>query len=528
MMSNADSKLTRLLQDSLGGNTKTVMIANVGPADYNFDETISTLRFASRAKQIKNQPKINENPKDAMLREFQDEIVRLRAALAAAEAAGDPAALGAIASAAGGKPMGTGAPRRLAPAQVVTIDKVVTKVITKGVSEEKVRELQEQALKAKADIESKHAKEKEEIRAITAQIANRTESLAKTNEELTRTVQDKQKERLGLREKLREVEAKITKGNQLINAAEKQKLALAATKAETHARKLEAERVARELAERQDEQASLTEKYESQEKEVTAKRKKLAKLNGKYAEVKQEIDDLQAEHQREREDLLDEIRTATRNIQLMDLLLEHFVPKHEHEKIEARAKWDDEKNEFILSSEDYRHQLMTAQRPASTKTTNGRPATRPVTDWARSKIASGDRSARYRSDNISELELDMPDRSTRDFAAPTQQQQQHMQQQQMQYYQQQQAAMNQYQQQQQMDQYGGGGGDYHNMMAAMAAAAAQGIDASDTIDDFPHPTGPHDSAAAAVGGAEMYGSVQGGAADDDYNRPRTARATSRF
>jgi len=63
-----DSKLTRLLQDSLGGNTKTVMIANCGPADYNFDETLSTLRYAHRAKSIKNKPKINEDPKDAMIR----------------------------------------------------------------------------------------------------------------------------------------------------------------------------------------------------------------------------------------------------------------------------------------------------------------------------------------------------------------------------------------------------------------------------------------------------------------------------
>jgi len=77
-----DSKLTRLLQDSLGGNTKTVMIANVGPADYNFDETMSTLRYANRAKNIKNKPKINEDPKDAMLREFQEEIKRLREQLA--------------------------------------------------------------------------------------------------------------------------------------------------------------------------------------------------------------------------------------------------------------------------------------------------------------------------------------------------------------------------------------------------------------------------------------------------------------
>ena len=47
-----DSKLTRILQDSLGGNTKTVMIAAIGPADYNTDETMSTLRYASRAKKI--------------------------------------------------------------------------------------------------------------------------------------------------------------------------------------------------------------------------------------------------------------------------------------------------------------------------------------------------------------------------------------------------------------------------------------------------------------------------------------------
>lgn len=54
-----DSKLTRLLQDSLGGNTKTLMIAVVSPADYNYEETISTLRYASRAKFIQNKPIIN-------------------------------------------------------------------------------------------------------------------------------------------------------------------------------------------------------------------------------------------------------------------------------------------------------------------------------------------------------------------------------------------------------------------------------------------------------------------------------------
>ena len=54
------------------------MIAAVSPADYNYDETLSTLRYASRAKAIKNKPKVNEDPKDALLREYEQEIKKLR------------------------------------------------------------------------------------------------------------------------------------------------------------------------------------------------------------------------------------------------------------------------------------------------------------------------------------------------------------------------------------------------------------------------------------------------------------------
>ena len=125
-----DSKLTRLLQDSLGGNARTLMLAAIGPADWNAEETLSTLRYASRAKHIQNKPRVNEDPKaraggwhhqagdsaalctkpsdsfalptpqDAMLREFQAEIARLKAELAAAEGGAglDPNAGGAQAS----------------------------------------------------------------------------------------------------------------------------------------------------------------------------------------------------------------------------------------------------------------------------------------------------------------------------------------------------------------------------------------------------------------------------------------------
>ncbi|TDG40066.1 hypothetical protein AWZ03_013513 [Drosophila navojoa] len=73
-----DSKLTRLLQDSLGGNTKTLMIACISPAGNNYDETLSTLRYACRAKNISNAPRINEDPKDAQLRKYQEEILNLK------------------------------------------------------------------------------------------------------------------------------------------------------------------------------------------------------------------------------------------------------------------------------------------------------------------------------------------------------------------------------------------------------------------------------------------------------------------
>jgi kinesin family protein 3/17 len=54
------------------------MIAACSPADYNLDETLSTLRYASRAKSIKNKPRVNEDPKDALLKQYETEIKQLR------------------------------------------------------------------------------------------------------------------------------------------------------------------------------------------------------------------------------------------------------------------------------------------------------------------------------------------------------------------------------------------------------------------------------------------------------------------
>merc|ERR1712066_1001933 len=73
-----DSKLTRLLQNALGGSSKTIMICALSPASTNYEETLSTLRYADRAKKIKNTAVINENPQDRLLRELKEENAKLR------------------------------------------------------------------------------------------------------------------------------------------------------------------------------------------------------------------------------------------------------------------------------------------------------------------------------------------------------------------------------------------------------------------------------------------------------------------
>ncbi|ESQ31839.1 hypothetical protein EUTSA_v10003526mg [Eutrema salsugineum] len=76
-----DSKLTRLLQDSLGGNSKTVMIACVSPADTNAEETLNTLKYANRARNIQNKAVINRDPAAALMQSMRSQIEQLQTEL---------------------------------------------------------------------------------------------------------------------------------------------------------------------------------------------------------------------------------------------------------------------------------------------------------------------------------------------------------------------------------------------------------------------------------------------------------------
>ena len=77
-----DSKLTRILQDSLGGNSRTSFIACISPSDMNFEETLGTLKYASRARNIKNKPVINRDPNSAQIAQLRQEVFELQRQMA--------------------------------------------------------------------------------------------------------------------------------------------------------------------------------------------------------------------------------------------------------------------------------------------------------------------------------------------------------------------------------------------------------------------------------------------------------------
>ncbi len=81
------------MKEALGGNSKTMMIAAISPADINYDETLSTLRYADSAKKIKNMAVVNEDPTNKLIRELQGEVENLRKQLQLATKGGNVAGL---------------------------------------------------------------------------------------------------------------------------------------------------------------------------------------------------------------------------------------------------------------------------------------------------------------------------------------------------------------------------------------------------------------------------------------------------
>lgn len=182
-------------------------------------------------------------------------------------------------------------------------------------------------------MEAKINADKELILAQTNQAATKSkemeEALRKESERLERERQERERKK----KEIQEIEKKLLHGSQIISEAKKEELELRKKTEALEQSRMEEERKKRALRQREEAQMEIAKKYDDQEVEVKKVTEKLKKVRDKYKEVKQEIDDVQAEFQQEREDMLETIRDLSRQLQLKEMILEHFVPHDSVEKV---------------------------------------------------------------------------------------------------------------------------------------------------------------------------------------------------
>ncbi|XP_034935444.1 kinesin-like protein KIF3A [Chelonus insularis] len=337
-----NSKLTRLLQDSLGGNSKTLMCANISPADINYDETISTLRYANRAKNIKNRARINEDPKDALLRQFQDEIEQLRKQLEENEQELSDSE-GDTAEESDGNDENNHESKSRRKSQILTMEEL----------DDKDLELTEKMDKAERDDKSPDDKHFIELK--------------KT-----------QNEKEALREKMQNLQNKILVGGEnLLEKAEAQERLLAAAAMELDQRKKREEQLKKALEEKEAERIDIEEKYSSLQEEAAGKTKKLAKVYTMLMSARAELSDLQEEHQREMEGLLEGVRGIGRELQLQELILNSYIPIQYQTMIEKYVHWNEDIGEWQLKCVAYTGNNM---RKAQTSSSIGAIKDQPQLD----------------------------------------------------------------------------------------------------------------------------------------------------
>ena len=403
-----DSKLTRLLQDSLGGNARTVMVANIGPANYNYDETITTLRYANRAKNIKNKPRVNEDPKDALLREFQEEIARLKAQL-------------------NQRPQKER--RKKEKKEKVIIEKqkpvirdskdnqqiteTTEKIDDQEVSDDDEVEEEEEEDNSIKEMADKLATEKELLESDTSMLAEEKDKLLQEVRRKEAMLVREKAEKEKMAQKIDKMESKLlTGGKTIVDHTNELQRALEQRRAEVADRRKTEIEVARKLEEQEEKGVELEKNYSSLQQEVEIKTRKLRKLFTKLQTVKQEIVDVTEEYNRDRRDLEATQEELLKELKLKYLIIENFIPAEEKERVLSRSYFDEEEDLWKLGSS------RPSSGPISKRPVSAAGSRRPVSEYAR-MLGSIGGNPRYRGENIMRLNLDHPARTTRDYEGPS-------------------------------------------------------------------------------------------------------------
>ena len=314
-----DSKLTKLLMDSLGGNSKTVMIANIGPADYNYEETMTTLRYADRAKNIKNAPKINEDPKDAMIRKYQEELNRLKEALAAAS---------------GGE----------INLDMLSGDNNVTSDIL-----EKIQKLKKQFGEDKEKEKIKFNKKIEEIQKGKDKVEETKlklyEDLQNKDKEAEKQMEIKQK----LLEKIEKLSTKFILGEENEEKAKENEKIIEMEKKELKEREKKLKQYQKEIIENEENIKEIEKNFINQDQEIEVKKDLFNKLKLEYEKIMQEQEYIQKEFDENSNKFYEEKKELEKIISYDQQIIDNIIPKKYYKKIEQLLEFDEIKEEWYLS-----------------------------------------------------------------------------------------------------------------------------------------------------------------------------------
>lgn len=378
-----NSKLTRLLQDSLGGNSKTVMVssfanilcsafsqtnfylqcATVSPSDMNYVETISTLRYAGRAKSVQNRTHINEEPKDALLRHFQEEIAELR------------------------KQLEDG---------VLDLDEAE--------GQEEYEESEDEAIEVDSPTEEEKQDKKKRKKKADGPTEEEKELLEKKAQEKEMEINKAKSEQEQLMTKLQSLQNKILVGGEnLLEKAETQEKLLEVSLAQLEEVAKAEQELKESLQKKEAERIDIEERYSSLQEECIGKTKKLHRVMQMLMSVKSELADQQQEQQREKEGILENLRILSRELALCEFVLNSYVPTEYISMIESYTHWnedigdwqlkcvaytgnnmrknlsDDERNTKESEYVDLSHVYLSYNRESLTEPMRSQSATRPRT-----------------------------------------------------------------------------------------------------------------------------------------------------
>ena len=328
-----DSKLTMLLQDSLGGNTKTVMIANIGPADYNYDETLNTLWYAQRAKKIKNKPRINEDPKDALLRQYQEEIELMKKKLLAMGKAD------LVMQISGNYGVGRNIINEEKQIQKGKADLVMQISGNSGVGRNIINE-EKQIQKAIEDMENERrqfkAQSEAEINKIKEQKNKSEEEKKKLIEEIKKKNEEnniKKKEGEELLAKYKKIKGQMIKGDDTQKKVKEQEIEIRRQREELEIKKREEQRLKEIQEEKEKNTFSLKKKYDTKKQNIDDLNDKIGKIQAQIEAKSRENKENEEKFGEEEDQFRELLIRQEREVKRLDYIISKFVPEEEKERI---------------------------------------------------------------------------------------------------------------------------------------------------------------------------------------------------